>query len=358
MTRVLSGVQPTGNAHLGAYLGAFRQWARAQHRHDAFYFVADLHALTAEQDPAVLRRRTLELATLLLASGLDPEVCTIFVQSQVPEHARLTWLLQCTATMGQLRRMTQFKEKGGGQDAVPAGLFAYPVLMAADVLLYDADLVPVGDDQRQHLELTRDLAQRFNHRYGDVLVVPEAAVESVAARVMDLQEPTRKMSKSVTSPLGTIEILDEPEVIERKVARAVTDSEAGVRYDPQQRPGVSNLLEMLSACEGRSPAELAGRYDRYGPLKADVAAAVVELLRPVRERYGELAGDPTSVLAVLEDGCARAREVASATYQRASAAMGLLPRGGVSLRLPPGAAEPAPPAPRRSPAAGGARPPT
>src|SRR5665213_105033 len=208
MSRVLSGIQPSGELHLGNYLGAVRNWVADQHTDEAYYCIVDLHALTMDIDPGTLRARTLDAAIDLLASGLDPELCTLFVQSHVAEHARLTWLLECTATMGELRRMTQFKEKGAGQESVRAGLFTYPVLMAADIVLYDADRVPVGADQRQHLELTRELAIRFNHRYGDVFVVPEAAIPRIGARVMDLQHPERKMSKSVSSPLGTIQVLD------------------------------------------------------------------------------------------------------------------------------------------------------
>ncbi len=251
MARVLSGVQPSGDLHLGNYLGAFRNWVADQHEFDAYFCVVDLHALTLDYDPALLAAKTVETAQNLLAVGLDPAVCTVFVQSHVPEHPRLTWLLECTATYGELRRMTQFKDKGGEQETVRAGLLTYPVLMAADILLYDADRVPVGDDQRQHLELTRDVAARFNHRYGETFVVPQAAVPTVAARVMDLQEPTRKMSKSVSSPLGTILVLDSPEEIDRKVRKAVTDTETEVRYDPVKKPGVSNLLELLAASTRR-----------------------------------------------------------------------------------------------------------
>ena len=328
MTRVLSGVQPSGDLHLGNYLGALRQWVAHQHDHDAFYCIVDLHALTVDIDPAVLRTRTMDAAVNLLAAGLDPEVCTLFVQSQVPEHPRLTWLLECTATMGELRRMTQFKEKGrGGQEAVRVGLFTYPVLMAADILLYDADRVPVGDDQRQHLELAREVAVRFNNRYGRTFVVPEAAIPLVGARVMDLQHPERKMSKSVESPLGTIGVLDDPADIDRKVRRAVTDTETEVRYDPEAKPGLSNLLELLAAATDRRPEEVAEGYVRYGDLKRDVAEALVELLRPVRERHAELSADPAAVRAVLDRGAARAHEVASATYARAADAVGLLSAG-------------------------------
>jgi len=325
----LSGVQPSGDVHLGNYLGAFRTWVSDQHRHEAFFCVVDLHALAQDHDPTVLASKTLETATNLMAVGLDPSVCTLFVQSHVPEHPRLTWLLECTATFGELRRMTQFKEKGGENESVRAGLFTYPVLQAADILLYDADRVPVGEDQRQHLELTRDLAIRFNHRYGETFVVPELAIPEVAARVMDLQEPTRKMSKSLDSPLGTIGVLDPPEDIDRKVRRAVTDAGTTVVYEPLTKPGVSNLLELLSAAAGGDPEELASGYSSYSELKRDVSEALVELLRPVRERHLELAADPGHVEAVLANGAAKASAVAGTTLDRAMRAIGLLaPRGG------------------------------
>jgi tryptophanyl-tRNA synthetase len=324
MARVLSGVQPSGDLHLGNYLGAFRNWVVDQHHHDALFCVVDLHALTLDYDPALLAGKTLETAASLLAVGLDPSVCTLFVQSHVPEHPRLTWLLECTATFGELRRMTQFKEKGGEHETVRAGLFTYPVLMAADILLYDTGRVPVGEDQRQHLELTRDVAARFNNRYGQTFVVPEAAVPKVAARVMDLQEPTRKMSKSVSSPLGTVLVLDTPEEIDRKVRKAVTDTETEVRYDPAAKPGVSNLLELLAASVGGDPAEIATRYVNYGQLKADVAEAVAELLRPVRARFAELQSERGYVESVLAEGAAKARAIAGPTLDRAMRAAGLL----------------------------------
>jgi tryptophanyl-tRNA synthetase len=327
MTRVLSGVQPSGEVHLGNYLGAFRPWVAHQHDHDAFYCVVDLHALSQDYDPEALAARTLETATGLLAVGLDPDACALFVQSHVPEHPRLAWILECTATFGELGRMTQFKEKAADSESVRVGLFTYPVLQAADILLYDAERVPVGDDQRQHLELTRDLAVRFNHRFGHTFVVPQAAVPDVAARVMDLQEPTRKMSKSVSSPLGTVLVFDPPEEIDRKVRKAVTDTETAVRYDPESKPGVSNLVELLAAATGAAPSEVAGRYTSYGPLKADLSAALVELLRPVRERYVELAADPGHVVSVLDRGAAKAHAVAAATLDRAMRAAGLLPPG-------------------------------
>src|ERR1700681_3026828 len=240
MARVLSGVQPSGELHLGNYLGAFRNWVADQHHYDSLFCVVDLHAMTLDYDPALLAERTLQSAESLLAIGLDPSVCTLFVQSHVPEHPRLTWLLECTATFGELRRMTQFKDKGGEQEAVRAALFTYPVLMAADILLYDTDRVPVGDDQRQHLELTRTVALRWNNRYGETFTVPEAAIPTVGARVMDLQEPTAKMSKSRGTPQGRIDVFEDPAAIARKIKRAVTDTDGQVRYDPAAKPGVSN----------------------------------------------------------------------------------------------------------------------
>ncbi len=326
MARVLSGIQPTGDVHLGSYLGALRQWVADQQEHDAFYCVVDLHALTIPRDPWELRSKTLETALILIACGLDPDRCTLFVQSHVPEHPQLSWILECVASMGELRRMTQFKDKArGSEESARVGLFTYPVLQAADILLYDADRVPVGEDQRQHLELARDLATRFNHRYGDTFVVPEGAAPAVGARIMDLQDPVAKMSKSAESPKGTVMVLDPPEAIERKFRRAVTDPGASVRYDVEHKPGVSNLLSILAAATGRRPEEVAQGYDQYGPLKADTAAAVIDLLRPVRERYEELAADPAAAEAVLKQGADKARSVASPTLGRAQEAVGLLP---------------------------------
>jgi tryptophanyl-tRNA synthetase len=325
MNRVLSGIAPSGNFTLGNYLGALRQWVGLQDENDGFYCVVDLHALTTDIDPAAVRANTIDAALNLLAIGLDPERCTLFVQSHVPEHPRLTWLLECTATMGELRRMTQFKDKGQAQEAVRVGLFTYPALMAADILLYDTTLVPVGDDQRQHVELTREVAVRFNNRYGDTFVVPEAFIPGTAARVMDLQHPERKMSKSADSPLGTIGLLDSDEDITRKVRKAVTDTDGEMRYDRAAKPGLANLLDLLGAATGRAPAEVAQGYERYGDLKADVAEALSELLRPVRERRAALEADPAYVDAVLTRGAAHAHEVAATTYARAADAMGLLP---------------------------------
>ena len=325
MDRVLSGIAPSGNFTLGNYLGALRHWVSFQDGHDAFYCVVDLHALTTEIEPADLRANTLDAALNMLAVGLDPDRCTLFVQSHVPEHTRLTWLLESTASYGELRRMTQFKDKGKGQESVRASLFTYPVLMAADIVLYDANAVPVGDDQRQHVELARELATRFNNRYGDTFVVPEATIAGTAARVMDLQHPERKMSKSVESPLGTIGLLDSDEEITRKVRKAVTDTDGEMRYDRAAKPGLANLLDLLAAATGRTPQEVAQGYTRYGDLKNDVAAALCELLRPVRERRVALESDLPYVRAVLERGAAHAHDVAAATYARAADAVGLLP---------------------------------
>lgn len=327
MTRVLSGIQPTGDTHLGNYLGAIRVWVEDQHRHDAFYVVVDLHALTIPQEPAQLRAKTIGIATMLLAAGLDPEVCTLFVQSHVVEHAQLGWLMQCTVSYGELNRMTQFKDKAAKQQAdfVSGGLFAYPALQAADIVLYDADFVPVGEDQRQHIELTRDAAIRFNGRYGDTFVVPAASIPRAGARVMDLQNPTNKMSKSADSPQGTVLVLDPPDVIARKFKRAVTDSDTEVRYDVAAKPGVSNLLSIIAACTARAPEAVAADFTQYGPLKAHAAEVVIETLRPVQQRYQELSEDPGEVTRLLRIGAEKARAVAAATLERAYQAMGLLP---------------------------------
>jgi tryptophanyl-tRNA synthetase len=319
MARVFSGIQPTGEVHLGNYLGAVRRWVEEQHDDDAIYCIVDLHAITIPKDPAELRAKVLELTQILVAAGLDPEVVTLFAQSHVSEHAELGWIMECTASFGELRRMTQFKDKADRADFVSAGLFTYPALQAADILLYDTDKVPVGDDQRQHIELARDLAVRFNSRYGDTFVVPAHAIPPVGARVMDLQAPERKMSKSVDSPQGTVLVLDEPKVIERKFKRAVTDSEAEVRYDPDTRPGVSNLLSIL----GAATAALAERYDQYGPLKADTAEAVIDLLRPVQERFAALAADPAETARILALGADKARKTAGATLARVRDRIGL-----------------------------------
>lgn len=328
MVRSFSGIQPSGDLHLGNLLGAITRWVQDQHTQDAVFCVVDLHALTLPQDPAVLRERTVSLTALLVACGLDPEACTLFLQSHVPEHTRLAWLMECTASFGELSRMTQFKDKSERAEFISAGLFTYPALQAADILLYDTDVVPVGDDQRQHIELARDVAQRFNSRVGrDVLVVPKHVIPPVGARIMDLQEPGNKMSKSLESPQGTILVLDDPKAIEKKIKRAVTDADNEVRFDPEAKPGVSNLLSILGAATGRDPSALAGEYDMYGPLKADTAEAVVELLAPIQARYAELVRDTGTITSILHTGAAKARSVASATLARVHDAVGLLPPG-------------------------------
>ncbi|MBY8880158.1 tryptophan--tRNA ligase [Actinacidiphila acidipaludis] len=330
MTRIFSGIKPTGHMTLGNYLGALRQWAeKDQHRADSLFCVVDLHALTVDHDPARLRRLSRQGATLLLAAGLDPEVCSVFLQSHVDEHARLSYVMECVASDGEMRRMIQYKEKSvraqaSGQ-SVRLSLLTYPALMAADILIYGADEVPVGEDQAQHVELTRDLAERFNHRYGHTFVVPRAVLPTVAARVMDLQDPTAKMGKSHAATAGIIYLLDEPDVMAKKIRRAVTDSRADVTYEPEERPGVANLLEILSACTGKEPAALADGYEGSGALKADVAEAVVELLRPLQARHSELCADPGYVDGVLREGAARARAIARPTVDAAYRAIGLLP---------------------------------
>jgi len=328
MARVFSGIQPTGEMHLGNYLGAVRHWVAEQDTHESLLCVVDLHAMTSPYEPAALAERTRRTATLLLAAGLDPSRCTLFVQSHVPQHTELTWILNCVATVGELRRMTQFKDKGKGQESVSVGLFDYPVLMAADILAYDTERVPVGDDQRQHLELARDVASRFNHRFGPTLVVPEAAIPRVAARVMDLQDPNAKMSKSAESP-GTLVLLDDPATITKRVRSAVTDSGSGIHFDPDTKPGVSNLLQILAACTGEDVHTVADRFSGqgYGALKASVAEAVVELLTPLQARYAELEDDPGYVTGALALGAQKAELMAAKVVERVRAAAGLLPRG-------------------------------
>ncbi|MFB7409371.1 tryptophan--tRNA ligase [Streptomyces sp. NPDC056202] len=332
MTRIFSGVKPTGHLTLGNYLGAVRQWVEVdQYKAEALFSVVDLHALTVEHDPARVRRLSRQAATLLLAAGLDPKRCTLFVQSHVDEHARLSYLLECTATDGELRRMIQYKEKSvqarAAGEGVRLSLLTYPVLMAADILAYGTDEVPVGEDQTQHVELTRDLAVRFNQRYGHTFTVPRATRPEVAARVMDLHDPASKMGKSHANGAGIVYLLDDAETVRRKIMRAVTDSGRDVEYDREGRPGVANLLDLLAASTGGNPEALAGVYETYGSLKKDTADAVVELLRPLRERHAELAADPGHVDQVLRDGAVRARETARPVVDRAYRAIGLLPAG-------------------------------
>jgi tryptophanyl-tRNA synthetase len=327
MTRVLSCIQPTGAVHLGNYLGALANWVSGQHDKDVFHGIVDLHALTVAEGPGVIGRQTVELAAALFAVGLDPDVATVFVQSHIHEHTELSWIMECMVSYGELSRMTQFKDKSHKREAefVSAGLFTYPALMAADILLYDAEEVPVGDDQRQHVEITRDIALRFNGRFGETFVLPRAVHPRAGARVMDLQDPTSKMSKSTSSDAGIIHLLDDPATIDKKFRRAVTDSGNEVRYDRTEKPGVSNLLDILSACTGEPVESLAGRYSQYGPLKKDAGDAVVALLSPIQTRHHELLSDPGELVRLLRIGNGRAREVAARTLQRVRAAIGLMP---------------------------------
>jgi tryptophanyl-tRNA synthetase len=328
--RVLSGIQPTADSfHFGNYLGAIRQWVALQDSHDAFYCVVDLHAITVEHDPATLRRRTRLAAAQLLALGLDPERCTLFVQSQVPEHAQLAWVMSCLTGFGEASRMTQFKDKSarGGADRATVGLFTYPILQAADILLYQANQVPVGEDQRQHLELTRDLAQRFNTRYGVTFVLPEAYILTGAAKITDLQEPTAKMSKSGSSPAGILELMDDPAALRKKVRAAVTDAGREVRYDVADKPGISNLLDISSALTGQPVAELEAAYAGrgYGDFKKELAEQVVAFVEPVQQRTKQLMDDPAELDRLLALGGDRARTVAADTLGRVYDRIGFLP---------------------------------
>lgn len=329
MTRVFSGIQPSGDLHLGNYLGALVNWVRMQDTHDCVYCIVDMHAITSPKghDPAELRQRTLDMATALLAIGVDPQRSILFVQSHVGDvHAECTWLFNCVTGYGELAKMPQFREKSE-QGNPTAGLFDYPVLQTSDIVLYDADEVPVGEDQRHHIELARDIAGRFNHRFGEVFTLPKAIHPPAAARVMDLQQPTSKMSKSADSPKGTVQILAEPKRIAKQFRSAVTDSETEVRYDREAKPGVSNLLEIMAVATGRDVEDLVGEYgdQGYGTFKTAVADAVVEMLRPVQERHAELADDPAEVMRILGDGAQRARAVAAPKLVRAKDAVGFLP---------------------------------
>ena len=324
--RVFSGIQPSGTPHLGTYLGALKNWVSVQGDHDNFYCIVDLHALTVPQDPKVLRYNVRELAAVFVAVGLDPGRSVIFRQSRVSAHAELAWLLNCIARVGELSRMTQFKDKAqrGGAEAASVGLYDYPVLQAADILLYGTHLVPVGEDQRQHLELSRTLAQRFNSLYGETFVVPEPMILDVGARVMALDDPTQKMSKSSPTPAGYIALLDEPDTIRRKIRRAVTDSGTEIAASPE-KPAITNLLNIYAALAGKSIPALEEQYGGkgYGDLKQDLAEVVVEALSPIRERALELLDDPRELDEILESGAERARKVASSTLQSAQAKMGL-----------------------------------
>jgi tryptophanyl-tRNA synthetase len=323
---VLSCIQPTGEVHLGNYLGALRNWVSGQHKADVFHGIVDLHALTVTEEPGVIGRNTLQLAAVLFAVGLDPDIATVFVQSHVPEHSQLGWIMECTVSFGELSRMTQFKDKSAKREAefVSAGLFTYPALQAADILLYDANEVPVGDDQRQHIEITRDIATRFNHRFGETFVIPKSVTPPSGARVMDLLNPTSKMSKSGDDDTGVIYLLDDPSRIEKKFKRAVTDSETEVVFDRERKPGVSNLLEILAAATGTTPQKAAETYTRYGDLKSASAQAVIAMLEPIQARYFELLNDQGELMRLLHKGNARAKEVASKTLSRAQKAIGFL----------------------------------
>jgi tryptophanyl-tRNA synthetase len=329
MKRILSGIQPTGNLHLGNYLGALKRFVQLQHEADCYFCVVDLHALTVPHDPAELREKTMEVATLYLAAGLDPDKMTMFIQSHVRAHPEASWLLECVARVGELDRMIQFKEKSKGSDSVSVGLYTYPVLMAADILLYQADAVPVGEDQKQHLELCRDLAERFNRQYGDVLTVPEPLIGEVGARIMGLDNPRKKMSKSAGSPANFIALLDDPDTIVKKIKRAVTDSENVIRYDPDEKPGISNLLVIYSLLSGESIPSLEQKYQGvgYGQFKRDLAEVVVDHLTPIQERYRELrkSGEVERVLAA---GAEQASRVADETLNKMKESIGLLPRLG------------------------------
>jgi tryptophanyl-tRNA synthetase len=331
--RVLSGIQPTADSfHLGNYLGALRQWVALQDTYDAFYCVVDLHAITTPQDPVLLTRRTRVAAAQLLAAGLDPDRCTLFVQSHVAEHAELAWILGCLTGFGEASRMIQFKDKASaqGQDQASVGLFTYPILQAADILLYQADQVPVGEDQRQHLELSRTLAQRFNHRYGPTFVPPQAYILADVAKIYDLQDPTAKMSKSSSSPQGIIDVLDDEDVIRRKIARAVTDPGSEVRADPDGKPGVTNLLRIYSALSDEPVAAVEATYEGagYGAFKKDLAELVVATFAPIREQTQAILADEPGLDRILAHGAARARRVAAQTMALTRERVGLLPPGG------------------------------
>jgi tryptophanyl-tRNA synthetase len=331
--RVLSGIQPTADSfHFGNYLGALRQWVALQDEFEPFFFIADLHAITVEQDPKQLRERCLRAAAQLLAMGIDPERSAVFVQSQVPAHAQLGWVLQCLTGFGEASRMTQFKDKSakGGSERASVGLFTYPVLQAADILLYRPQYVPVGEDQRQHLELTRDLAGRFNHRYKKTFRLPEPYILKETAKITDLQDPTSKMSKSASSPAGIIEMLDDPKLSAKKIRSAVTDSGSDVRFDETDKPGISNLLTIYSALTGRAIPDLEKEYDGrgYGDFKTDLADVVVEFVTPFRDRTLELMQDKAQLDALLRDGADKANAVASRTLADVYDRVGFVPVGG------------------------------
>ena len=326
--RIFSGIQPTGEKHFGNYSGGFRQYAATQEEGDAFFCIVDLHSITVEYDPQELRDSTLDLAAILFATGLDPERSTVFPQSHVTAHAEAAWLLSSVASYGQLGRMIQFKEKSERREFVSAGLFTYPVLMAGDILLYQTDLVPIGDDQKQHLELARDMAERFNQRYGETFKVPQGRFPETGGRIMDLQEPERKMSTTDSHPAGKVLLTDPADTIRKKLKGAVTDSGSDVRYQPEQKPGISNLLEIMSVASGEPISELEARYDSggYGSFKEDVAEAVVELFGPIQRRYEELRADEAELRSLLAQGAVKAREASAPTLEQIYERMGFVRR--------------------------------
>ncbi|MCX5012184.1 MULTISPECIES: tryptophan--tRNA ligase [unclassified Streptomyces] len=328
--RALSGIQPTsGSFHLGNYLGAIRQYVALQETHDAFYMVVDLHAITMPQDPKDLRANTRLSAAQLLAAGLDPERCTLFIQSHVPEHAQLGWVMNCITGFGEASRMTQFKDKSakGGVNNATVGLFTYPILQVADILLYQANSVPVGEDQRQHIELTRDLAERFNQRFGQTFTLPAAHIVKEVAKIYDLQDPAIKMSKSASSPKGLVNLLDEPKVTEKKIKSAVTDAEAEIRFDAEKKPGVSNLLTIYSTLTGETIPALEARYEGkgYGALKTDLAGVMVDFVTPFKQRTQEYLDDPETLDSILAKGAEKARAVAAETLAQTYDRLGFLP---------------------------------
>ncbi len=323
--KIFSGIQPTGAKHLGNLIGGFRQYAATQEQGEAYFCIVDLHSITVDYDPADLRARTFDLASMLFATGLDAERSTVFCQSHVTAHAEAAWLLSAVTSYGQLGRMTQFKDKGGRQEFVSAGLFTYPVLMAGDILLYQTDIVPIGDDQRQHLELARDVAERFNARFGETFVVPRGVYPEVGARIMDLQEPTRKMSTTGGTEQGTVLLLDEPDVLRRKFKTAVTDSGREVRRG-EDKPGITNLIDIMSVATGATPDEIEGQFADagYGDFKQAVGEAVVELLAPIQERYAALRADEGELLRLLEIGAGKARTAAAPTLEAMYERMGFV----------------------------------
>ena len=322
--RVFSGVQPSGSLHIGNYLGAIGRFSLFQEGYECFYSIVDLHAITVPQDPVELRRRTLATAALFIASGLDPRRTCIFVQSDNPNHTELAWILQCVATFGELGRMTQFKDKARERKSVTAGLFTYPVLMAADILLYDTDVVPVGEDQKQHVELTRDLAERFNKRFGTTFKIPEPLVPTQGGRIMSLTDPLKKMSKSDEDPDSRIEVLDPPDEIARKLKKAVTDSGREVIYDPEKKPAISNLMTIYAVFSGKTIEQIRDAYEGkgYGLFKSDLAEIVVEKLRPVREKYTDLTNSG-EIETILRDGAERAYRISSSKIKEAKQKVGL-----------------------------------